>query len=801
MRKLFTFLCAAMMLPASAQWTPCDSCLTLLGNGEVEYQEPTPIRKADGSTLFAYRTFGIQTNPETGQKEAEKHFYLYMQMLDKDGNKMLGDSGVLVSYKPTLTSSYGYVNIDTLANGNVLLTNGDVRYGKGPVVPGIFFPSGIRSYAYCYTQDGQPVWSPDGIEMPYYVMDSTATGRLYAQEQIIVSGDKIYFAAQMEEMFIDGDTSHSFGPDHDSYKYYFEMVCMDYAGNILAQRIDSTLSTFRYSLRPAPNGDAYLVYVNENDGYSAQRIGPDLNGVWAQPTVIESYPAVSRDSASVHAEEPRYAVVLNDSSLAVVCRAFRSIGGSSQLYYNRLYPDGSALADAVLLTDTIGQVADHVFLIEGDTLTLLELRNHPVSSVHNEYYLYLNRILLDGTTLNPTIYGYWISEETNVRKHLIGAFRNGNYYELLSNNQDYNTMHAPSYCYTITVDGKNVFRKPIINEDLLLYEYSLMSDGMNANIIFTKEMFGAQGMWMACIDVTDHTHSAPETGELPGKFTVNAEGKQVNFSKGNLQYLPVRPAFNFATAQWEVRLSANTFVKYTLVNWIDLFGWGTGNDPLDYSTDNADYPAFYEWGENPIMNSSYEAGTWRTLSDEEWDYILNGRPDAANKRGFGSINFRPEPNKYGYILLPDTFEVPQGLHFDPTADNYDKNCYLPIDWKKMQDAGAVFLAYGGYRTDTTIYDYDHINMRGSKGHYWSTSVSGDSQAKAVSIGDNGLVLEARDRSQGLSVRLVKDVEDPTEGIKDIKVTDDNKTRKILRNGLLFIERNGHIYNAQGALVK
>ncbi len=802
MRKLFLFLCAAMMLPASAQWTPCDSCLTPLGTDPLEYEEPEMIRSADGSTLLAYRTFGVQTNPETGQKGDDKQFYIYFQKLDKDGNKLLGDSGVLISYKPTLTSAYGYVNIDTLANGNVVFTNGDVRYGKGPVTPGTYFPSGIRSFAYCYSQDGKSVWSTDGVEMPYYVMDSTATARVYAQEQITVSSDKIYFAAQMEEKFVSGDTSHSLGPVEEHYKHYFEMVCLDYEGNILAQRIDSVPAAFRYHLCPAPNGDAYLAYVNENDLYCTQRIGSDLERKWAQPAIITSYPVVSHDSNVVYAEEPRYTAILNDSSLAVVCRAFRSIGGSSQLYYNRINPDGTALPDGVLLTDTIGQVRNQIFLIEGDTLTLFEVRQHPVSSSHSEFYLYLNHILLDGTLLHPeTPYGYWISEETNIYKHLIGVFRNGNNYELIANMQDYNTMRAPSYSYTITMDGKNVYRKPIINPDMFLYEYAFVPDGMNANIIFTKESLGAQGLWMACIDVTDHTNSTPETGELPGRFSVNADGKQVNFSRGNLQYLPIRPTFNFASAQWEARLNANTFVKYTLVNWIDLFGWGTGDNALNYSSDNADYPAFNDWGDNPILNSGYEAGTWRTLSDDEWDYIINGRPDAASKRGYGSIDFRPADNVYGYILLPDTFEVPQGLQFDPTADNYNTNCYKPINWAKMQDEGAVFLPLTGYRTDTTINEYDYLHTRGEKAHYWSTKDLNDGKAKAFSIDENGLTLEARDRYQGLSVRLVKDAEVDPQGIEDIVADEKDKTRKVLINGQLFIEKNGKTYNAQGAEVK
>ncbi len=810
-KTLLALFCAAMMLPAAASWMPSDRDITLIENGRgLEYHEPEMIRKADGSTILAYRTFGIHTNPTTGQPDPSKYFYLHLQMLDPSGNKMLGDEGVLVSYKQTLGAAFGYVNVDTLSNGNVVLTHADVRHLSAEQVQvehqlseqnlETYFPNGLRSFAYCYTQDGQPVWSTDGVEMPYYEMDTTATGRVYGQEQIVPSGNYIYFAAQMEEKFEKRDTSsHGLGPVEESFVHYFEIVSMDLNGNILHQRIDTTVTPYRYSLRPAPNGNVYIIYVDENDGYSAQLLNPDLQNVWGEPVKVEPFGVVTRDGATVHAEEVRAAIPMSDNSLALVYKAFRLKDGHSQLYYNRLYPDGTVLGHT-MLTDTIGLVSDQAVLIEGDTLTVFELHHHPVSSKHVEYYLYYNRVLLDGTPLYSTPYGYWLAMEANVVTELLGVIRNGDYYELLTNERDYNCSVASSYSYTITVDGKKVYRKPILADDLYVYQFSFIPDGTNANIIFVREMFGAQGMWMASIDVTDHTNSAPETGELPGKFTVSADGKQVQFSKGNLQFLPRIPTYHFATAQFEVRLNANTFVKYTDVNWIDLFGWGTGEYPLNYSINNTDYPTFNEWGDHPIQNSSYEAGTWRTLSSDEWDYILNSRPNAAQKRGLAAFNFDPDPRLFAIVILPDSFQLPAGLSFDPNATGYEDNLYNTRQLKKMQDAGAVFLTLNAYRLDTTIYEYEYLRSRGAKGHYWTKTTSGDSQAIAVNLDTNGPVLGARDRAQGLGVRLVKDAEG-TQDIEDVAATEKDKTRKVLINGQLFIIRDGKMFTATGVQVK
>ena len=67
-RLLMALFCAAMMLPAAAQWTPGDNNLVPIANDTtLEYNRPVVIRKADGSTLLAYRTYGYHINPETGE--------------------------------------------------------------------------------------------------------------------------------------------------------------------------------------------------------------------------------------------------------------------------------------------------------------------------------------------------------------------------------------------------------------------------------------------------------------------------------------------------------------------------------------------------------------------------------------------------------------------------------------------------------------------------------------------------------------------------------------------------------------
>ena len=86
-------------------------------------------------------------------------------------------------------------------------------------------------------------------------------------------------------------------------------------------------------------------------------------------------------------------------------------------------------------------------------------------------------------------------------------------------------------------------------------------------------------------------------GAISGKFTINAEGDQVRFSQGNLQYVASTDTWQFATNQWDyignaVGNTTDDPDRATQSDPIDMFGWGTGNNPTTVSSDNADYTTF-----------------------------------------------------------------------------------------------------------------------------------------------------------------------------------------------------------------
>ena len=198
-----------------------------------------------------------------------------------------------------------------------------------------------------------------------------------------------------------------------------------------------------------------------------------------------------------------------------------------------------------------------------------------------------------------------------------------------------------------------------------------------------------------------------DDGKLTGAFTINADGDQILFSKGNLQYHCTNHVWQFATNQFNMIGADNANISDTYDGWIDLFGWGTGNCPTKTSTVDEDYSTFVDWGANDISNGGNEANLWRTLTRYEWAYLIQTRANAADLKGQATV-----ADVYGYVLLPDSWTLPAGLSFTASPNNWTTNVYTAEQWNQMEAAGAVFLPATGYRDP-------EIKGVGTRGEYWS----------------------------------------------------------------------------------
>ena len=237
-------------------------------------------------------------------------------------------------------------------------------------------------------------------------------------------------------------------------------------------------------------------------------------------------------------------------------------------------------------------------------------------------------------------------------------------------------------------------------------------------------------------------------------FSVS-ETKNVTFSSGNLQYHPANNQWRFAENQTDYIGDANSNCSSTYNGWLDLFGWSTGatNFGVSTSEDNNDYlGSFVDWGTNKIGNDA--PNTWRTLSREEWEYLLNTRTNANSLHGVAQVN-----GVNGLIFLPDNWVCPAGVtfksgfHSSNGVDYYAAYQTFTADqWSKLEAAGAVFLPAAGYRKGSAV------NSVQNDGDYWSATEFYSLDASCCLYFRSGRApVSNAYRYRGFSVRLVKDL--------------------------------------------
>lgn len=256
----------------------------------------------------------------------------------------------------------------------------------------------------------------------------------------------------------------------------------------------------------------------------------------------------------------------------------------------------------------------------------------------------------------------------------------------------------------------------------------------------------------------NHVKTIP-SGALPFEFTVNAQGKKVYFSKGNLQATflggdPTNYSWGFAQHQYDIigNAAGNTTIgNQTAGAVVDLFGWSTPSTYYGISTskDSDDYTGdFKDWG-TAIDNN----GTWRTLSKDEWSYLCETRA-APTVNGTDSLRYaytsiQGLPPVFGLIpiqgiiLFPDDYTHPSDVYTDFEVIELD-------DWLKMEAAGCVFLPREGYRRGSDVNGF-------SEARYWSSSKKGDYGAYYLMFSEQGLGCDWATRNFCHSVRLVTNV--------------------------------------------
>lgn len=313
--------------------------------------------------------------------------------------------------------------------------------------------------------------------------------------------------------------------------------------------------------------------------------------------------------------------------------------------------------------------------------------------------------------------------------------------------------------------------------------YKVLMTGLAANTTYYVRAYATNSKGISYGDelsfsTQSYGSSVPEGG-VNALFSIDGNGGKVWFSKGNLQHQASTNTWRFSENQWGVCDSiANEHVSSAYAEastaWIDLFGWGTSGyahgancyqpwsttaNPTDYNaygqndSNLCDQTGMADWGYNAISNGGNAENLWRTLTKDEWDYLLFGRPNSNNHYGYGQVE-----GTNGLILLPDIWTLPPRLSFKAGSSQWE-NHYTAKQWNEMEVAGAVFLPASGMRNGTMLCHNTGSGNYWSSTCLWSGEIGCQYGAFSVYFGYETLASDNRvDRHAGFNVRLVRDFE-------------------------------------------
>lgn len=283
-------------------------------------------------------------------------------------------------------------------------------------------------------------------------------------------------------------------------------------------------------------------------------------------------------------------------------------------------------------------------------------------------------------------------------------------------------------------------------------------------------------------------------GAIPdAMFEINVDGDQVYFSKGNLQYCASLNEWRFAEHQYDyvgnvsegnvyengVKCN-NADIDVNYSGWIDLFGWGTSgydnttNDgyasrfmPYESAdgTINTTYNYYgygpsinmsnphiagsnYDWGVNNQINDAGERGSWRTLTYDEWKYLLNTR-EVQGGSGKGYSWQLVYVNSIRGMLI--------------YADSYNGTLYAQNAALNAVPELCAFLPCAGERKKTTInYPGTLLGYWTATNYYMSAGVGTANKTQSVRVSvsssSSNITWSKTNRCIGSSVRLVQDID-------------------------------------------
>lgn len=301
-----------------------------------------------------------------------------------------------------------------------------------------------------------------------------------------------------------------------------------------------------------------------------------------------------------------------------------------------------------------------------------------------------------------------------------------------------NKNTATSFYFVVPVGtlGTNGFTVDVYNADG--YSYHIDKSSVSGNIIQRSiiSTLAVDGVKL------------PLSGSIAGKFTINAAGTQVYFSKGNMWY--GNGTFQFEDNQYDAASSWN-------INHISHFLWSPKLSEAistEYSAQHGSLSGTMDdvfFTNQPDFVVNGQTG-WRTLTggeaenDAEWNYLINIRTMTNDKPRYSYSEDGiavGETTCHGMFIYPDDYNGTE-VGTDETTDS----------WDKINALGIVFLPCAGTRSQGTI------NSFGSHGSYVTSSPNDVTHAWICAFYGQYIGPDYTcPRASGSSVRLVHIVED------------------------------------------
>lgn len=263
--------------------------------------------------------------------------------------------------------------------------------------------------------------------------------------------------------------------------------------------------------------------------------------------------------------------------------------------------------------------------------------------------------------------------------------------------------------------------------------------------------------------IKDGTMTLTQTGSAPfGEYSVDWD-RRVTFSPGNLQATwddsDQSWSWKFADHQWDYvgNDEANTSItgdgQISGTGTVDLFGWSSPstyfgiNPSTDSNEDDNDYAGdFLDWGlntiYNPLTGQNDVGGIWRTLTRDEWAFLLYQRIEWGTQLSsspyyvdggyksflLGTITTGSGATHKGLIIFPDYY-TGEGLKGTYNFNNKPRiwNTVSAEDWQTMENDGAVFLPIAGVRSGV------NVQYTSSVGAYSSATPSGIYQRNNINF--------------------------------------------------------------------